>query len=203
MLLLTWPSNGRPTDYASDVTDLEWSVPFLMEVLQELTQRVGAEHVQVLAHSLGSRGIVEALLGLSTSESQIPPIDHLVLMAPDVDAASFAELLPDLLPLAGGITLYASSNDTPLKVSRRLNGSPRLGQAGEYLTVAEGMETLDVTPAGRYQILGHEYFYYHPLVVADLVELLTTGDGAADRSAPQPRERDGLTYWEIVAEEQP
>jgi hypothetical protein len=40
--------------------------------------------------------------------------------------------------LAGG-TLYASGNDTPPKASRRLHDSPRLGEAGGFLTVAEGM----------------------------------------------------------------
>ena len=202
VLMFTWPSNGRPTDYASDATDLDWSVPFLMTVLRQVKDRVGAEHVQVLAHSLGSRGVVEALWGLKTEGVSERLMDQLVLLAPDIDSASFVEVLPDLGTLAEGITLYASSTDTPLKFSRQLNGSPRLGQAGEFLTLAEGMETVDVTPAGRYQILGHEYFYYHPLVAADLVELVTTGNGAAQRTVPRPSSRSGVPYWEIVAEEQ-
>jgi len=127
-------------------------------------------------------------------------MSQLVLLAPDLDSQRFLELLPDLRPLSGDITLYASSNDTPLKFSRKVNGSPRLGQAGEFLTVAAGMETVDVTPAGRYQYLGHEYFYFHPLVVADLLELITTRSGAAERAAPRPRSLNGLAYWEIVAE---
>jgi esterase/lipase superfamily enzyme len=201
VLMFTWPSNGRPTDYASDQKDMEWAVPFLQTVLQELSGRLGAENVQVLAHSLGSRGIVEAVVGLGAEGTREPLLGQLVLLAPDLDSGRFLEILPDLGLLIGDITLYASSNDTPLKFSRKVNGSPRLGQAGEFLTVAEGMETVDVTPAGRYQYLGHEYFYFHPLVVADLLELLTTRSGAADRSAPRPRWRNGLTYWEIVSEE--
>ena len=127
-----------------------------------------------------------------------PLIGPLVLLAPDFDSQTFVELLPRLAPLTAGITLYASSNDTPLKVSRRLSGYPRLGEAGEFLTVLEGMETIDVSPAGRYQILGHEYFYFHPLVVADLVALLGTGASAAERSGLRPRRRDGVLYWEIA-----
>ena len=200
VVLFTWPSNGRPTDYASDKKDLEWSVPFLQTLLQELTGRLGAENVQVLAHSLGSRGIVEAMMGLKEAGATGELMGQLVLLAPDLDSQRFLELLPDLRLLSGDITLYASSNDTPLKFSRKVNGSPRLGQAGEFLTVAEGMETVDVTPAGRYQYLGHEYFYFHPLVVADLLELVTTRSGAAERAAPRPRSLNGLTYWEIVAE---
>ena len=108
------------------------------------------------------------------------------------------QLLPRLAPLAGSVTLYASSNDTLLKLSRQLNGYPRLGEAGDYLTVAEGMETIDVSPSGRYQILGHEYFQFHPKVAADLVTLLSIGAKAAERSALRSRTRDGLFYWEFV-----
>ncbi len=111
------------------------------------------------------------------------------------------EGLPSLVPLAESITLYASGTDTPLKVSHQLNGSPRLGQAGEFLTVAEGMETVDVTPAGRYQYLGHEYFYFHPQVGADLVELVTTGKSAAERSGLRSEQRNGSTYWEVLPEQ--
>ena len=60
------------------------------------------------------------------------------------------------------------------------------------------METIDVSPIGRYQILGHEYFYFNPLVTADLVTLLSTGARAAKRPALRQRTRDGLPYWEIV-----
>ena len=126
---------------------------------------------------------------------------RLVLLAPDLDAQLFVERLPSLIPLAESITLYASGTDTPLKFSHQLNGSPRLGQAGDFLTVAEGMETVDVTPAGRYQLLGHEYFYFHPQVGSDLVELVTTGKRAAERSALRPQERDGQLYWEVIPQE--
>ena len=79
-----------------------------------------------------------------------------------------------------------------------MNGHPRLGEAGEFLTIVEGMETIDVSGIGRYQILGHEYFYYHPLVTADLVKLLTSGKSAAERTALRTRTKGGNRYWEIV-----
>ena len=121
-----------------------------------------------------------------------------MLLAPDFDSRTFVELLPELSPLAGGITLYASGNDTPLKLSRQLSGYPRLGEAGEYLTVAEGMDTIDVSSIGRYQLTGHEYFYFHPLVTADLVALLSTGARATQRSGLQPKMRNGVRYWEFT-----
>jgi esterase/lipase superfamily enzyme len=202
VVLFTWPSDGDATGYVSDQTDLDWSVPFLERVLQQLADRFGSEHLHVLAHSMGSRGVVEALTRWSADQDSVPLIGRLVLLAPDLDAQTFVEGLPSLLPLAESITLYASGTDTPLKVSHQLNGSPRLGQAGEFLTVAEGMETVDVTPAGRYQYLGHEYFYFHPQVGADLVELVTTGRSGAERSGLRPKQKNGSTYWEVIPEQE-
>lgn len=200
VVMFSWPSNGRPTDYMPDQADVEWSVPFLANVLAQLGERIGRNQVQVLAHSLGSRGAIFALERLSAERIERPLIGSLVLVAPDFDAEAFVERLPRLTPLANGITLYASSNDTALKASHQLHFAPRLGEAGEFLTVAEGMQTIDVSPPGRYQILGHEYFYYQPQVSADLVELLSTGKSAAERSGLRAKNRNGLTYWEVTSD---
>jgi len=176
----------------------EWSVPVLANLIRQLGDRIGKANVQVVAHSLGSRGVIFALQRLAFERLERPAIGHLVLFAPDFDSQTFVELLPGLASLAGGITLYASNNDAPLKVSHQLSGYPRLGEAGEYLTLVAGMDTIDVSSIGRYQITGHEYFYFHPLVTADLVELLSTGARAAQRSGLQAKKRDGIRYWAFV-----
>lgn len=200
VLMFSWPSNGRPTDYIPDQADVEWSVPFLARLLGELGDRLGPERVQVLAHSLGSRGVLFALERLRAERETPALIGQLVLMAPDFDAQTFVERLPEVVPLAAGITLYASSNDTPLKASRQLHGAPRLGEAGGFLTVAEGMQTVDVSTLGRYQVLGHEYFLFHPKVAADLAALLGEGRTARDRAGLQPLSANGLVYWELVGD---
>jgi len=197
VLMFSWPSNGLPTDYVSDQADLELSVPLLAELLGQLGDRLGQANVQVLAHSLGSRGVLFALQRLRAGRDGQPVTGPLVLIAPDFDSQTFVDMLPEISPLTGRITLYASENDTPLKASRKLSGYPRLGEAGDFLTVTKGMETIDVSPAGRYQILGHEYFYFHPRVTADLVALLVHGKPAGERSGLRKRERRGIPYWEI------
>ena len=201
--MFTWPSNGEATDYVPDLADLEWSVPFLAEVLEQLADHFGQSRVHVLSHSLGARGVMLALNRLKADLVDPPVIGRWVLLAPDIDSQTFVELLPRFEPMAESITLYVSSSDTPLKVSHRLNGSPRLGEAGEFLTVVKGVETIDVSPAGRYQILGHEYFFFHPGVAGDLAVLLGTGKAAAERPALRPQSKNGLSYWEVVEEIEP
>jgi esterase/lipase superfamily enzyme len=203
VVVFSWPSNGRASDYVRDQADIEWSVPVLADFIGQLGDRVGRDNVKVVAHSLGSRGVIFALQRLGSGRTERPLISHLVLLAPDFDSQTFVDLLPGLAPLAGGITLYASGNDAPLKVSRQLSGYPRLGEAGGDLTVVEGMDTIDVTPAGRYQITGHEYFYYHPLVTADLVTLLGGGVRAVERTGLQPRMQGRLRYWTLTGTDNP
>lgn len=197
VVMLSWPADGLPTHYVRDQADVEWSVPFLAAFLDRAGEKIGRDRVQVLAHSLGSRGVIQALERLRSDRGGEQVIGRLVLLAPDYDAQTFVELLPRLLPMTGAITLYASANDTPLKVSRQLSGYPRLGEGGGLLTVVEGIETIDVSQVGLYQILGHEYFFYHPFVAADLVDLLVTGRGAAQRSGLEATRKDGRVYWQI------
>jgi esterase/lipase superfamily enzyme len=203
LLTFSWPSNAEPTDYVPDQADVEWSVPLLAETLSSLGDRVGRQGLRLVAHSLGTRGVVQALQRLAAEDAgqvevDLPKVDQLILLAPDFDAQTFVDLLPTLDPLVGRITLYASSNDTPLKLSRQLSGYPRLGEAGPYLTVVPGIETIDVSALGRYQITGHEYFYFHPVVTSDLVTLLITGGAAAERAGLRSRSRAGLRYWELT-----
>jgi esterase/lipase superfamily enzyme len=147
--------------------------------------------------------VVFALERLKAEREARPLIGQLVLMAPDLDAQTFVERLPDLVPLATGITLYASSNDTPLKASRQLHGAPRLGEAGAFLTVAEGMQTVDVSPLGRYQALGHEYFLFHPAAAADLAALLGDGRSAPERAGLRAVPLNGSVYWQLVGQAAP
>ncbi|MEM9302756.1 MAG: alpha/beta hydrolase [Pseudomonadota bacterium] len=195
VVMFSWPSDANPADYVADQVDVEWSVPDLAGVIASLRQRFGTAQVRVLAHSLGSRGTLFALQRMAATGEDLPLIDHLVLLAPDFDAGTFSRNIEDIRPLADKMTLYASENDAPLVVSATLHGHPRLGQAGETLLVLPGMTTIDVTDLGRYHPSGHEYFYYHPVVAADLSALLTTAPAPADRPNTAERRQGDQVYW--------
>lgn len=197
IVAFSWPSNGLPSDYVSDLADVEWSVPLLSGFIRQLVERFSSSHVQVVAHSMGSRGAIFALRKLAAERLDPPAIAQLVLLAPDFDSQTFTDQLPLIEPMAANITLYASSNDLPLKLSHQLNGYPRLGQAGDYLTVVKGIDTIDVSLTGRYQLTGHEYFYFNPLVAEDLEMLLGSGLHASMRGGLIPMKQDGIVFWKI------
>ena len=158
VIMFSWPSDANPAQYVADQVDVEWSVPDLALFLGTLRERSGFDRVRLLAHSLGSRGTLLALRQLAVDGTILPIVEHLVLLAPDLDAATFGRQVDRILPLAQRMTLYASDNDAPLLVSESLHKHPRLGQAGDRLVVLPGLETIDVTEVGRYHPTGHEYF---------------------------------------------
>jgi len=197
VVMFSWPSDANPADYVADQVDVEWSVPALADQVQRLRDSVGPKRLRIVAHSLGTRGVLFALGRLRLEGEEAPVAGHLVLLAPDYDAAAFRQQFDHIRPMVDRVTLYASTNDTPLLFSQTLHGHPRLGQAGENLTVIEGMQTVDVSGVGRYHPTGHEYFFYHPVAAADLVESLVLGVPPDKRTHTRRRLLDGLDYWKL------
>ena len=61
-LFFSWPSYGEMLNYTHDEANLYWSVEPLREVLNEMVSRYGAGNINITAHSLGTRGILLALV---------------------------------------------------------------------------------------------------------------------------------------------
>lgn len=59
---------------------------------------------------------------------------------------------------------------------------------------------MGVSPLGRYDALGHEYFLFHPTVAADLAALLGEGGSAQNRPGLRPVHFNGLVYWELIGD---
>lgn len=192
-----WPSAGTIEGYLADSAAAVRTAPRLRAFLEEVAARSGASVVHVIAHSLGARALSEALLPPAVTAVGAAPMrfGQIVLAAPDIDAAEFRErLAPGLVPMARRVTLYASSRDEILKMSRRIHGSARAGEAGEGIVVADGIDTIDATAADE-SLSGHGYYRQSAAVAADLDALLRT-DAPPDRRAGMRRERAwGRLYW--------
>nr|WP_240955959.1 alpha/beta fold hydrolase [Wenzhouxiangella sp. XN79A] len=201
VLLFTWPSDGNPMDYGSDRGDAEWAALDFADLVERLNAVVGPDRLKIAAHSLGSRTVLDALVRLQLKNGIERLADHLVLLAPDFDTARFRALWPLLAPMVRDATLYVSDNDRPLGVSESLHDMPRLGQAGGAPTVLDGLQTVDVSPLGRYHPTGHEYYRYHPAAGEDFIALLLGRADAAERPNTVRRTQDGKTWYELVDRE--
>ncbi len=104
------------------------------------------------------------------------------------------EIAPEIIRTAHRVTLYASSNDAALKVSKEINGFPRAGDSGADLIVMPGLDTIDVSAIDT-SLVGHSYYGNNDTVLSDLFYLLSDDRSPDERQFLQPRSYQGLKYW--------
>ncbi|MEJ2317386.1 MAG: alpha/beta hydrolase [Gammaproteobacteria bacterium] len=182
-VLFSWPSDGAILNYTQDESDLYWSVYPLRNVLDDMISRFGAGTTNLVAHSLGTRGIMLALVLLAQTQKQgdTPLFNQVVLIAPDIDVGIFRQYLPLIRPLVRNLTVYVSSNDNPLALSRQLHGYPRLGEAGSHLDGLSGIDIIDLSNIPIRSPSGHVYHLYQSLMTRDLDQLINEGKPATQR----------------------
>ena len=177
-LWFSWPSDGAVAYYTHDEADLYWSLPDLADTIIELERRFGPAAVDVIGHSLGARGVALALAEVAYRQPAIR-LGHVVLLAPDMDFGIFSRLLPRIRPIAQSITVYVAGGDRPLALSAQIHGYPRLGEAGNDVSVLTGVEVIDISDLPQEEPTGHLYHIYSRPVGDDLRRLLDT-DAPAD-----------------------
>ena len=194
-LLFSWPSDGALLNYTRDESDLYWSVGPLEETLIDMVKHFGAGNINITANSLGTRGVFLALVRMAQADHGTKPlVDQVILLAPDIDVGIFKQYVSEIQPLARRITVYVSSNDRPLALSRQVHGYPRLGESGTHLEGLTGIEIIDISDIPVRYPSGHVYHLYHDVVVNDLNQLLNEGKPASQRSNLK---QTGENYWKL------
>ncbi len=196
----SWPSQAGLLQYTVDETNVEWTVPHLRQFLLEIAENSGADSVNLVAHSMGNRALTNALKGLSYRLKGERIFSEVVLTAPDIDAEIFKrDIAPQIIKTASRVTLYASSNDEALLLSKKIHGAPRAGDSGSNLMVIPGIETIDVSAVDT-SLLGHSYYGSNQTVMSDMGQLL--------RNSPTDQRRwlglmsrGGMSYWVFLNQE--
>ena len=196
----SWPSRNSLMNYVADVAGVDWSTSNLRDFLRDLTLQTQGATIHVVAHSLGNRGLLNALTELrEESELQNLPwkFGEIILLAPDFDRATFIrDIAPELVNSGSRITLYVSAVDVPLFASKMLSAYPRLGDGREAPIVIPGIETIDATDAIGW-ISGHTYFRGNIQVLNDLHILINNHLGADQRPALEAVDTSEGRYWKL------
>lgn len=194
-VMYSWPSNGSVLDYPADEADVRWTVPHLQTFLEDLAAQSGAEHINIIAHSMGNRAFTDALRAIAP-KYETPIFDQVVFTAPDVDAEVFLrDLVPAIRPTANRLTLYASSKDRALQASKKVHQYPRAGESGDHLVLTEGLDTIDVSDIDT-DLLGHSYFATTQSLLQDIYKLVRHGHSPLQRELREHRRRI-LKYWTL------
>jgi len=196
-MMYSWPSQGRLLGYDGDRDSVAFSSPNLQNFLERVARESGALRIHLVAHSMGNQVLANALVALGRQADIQPLFDNVIMAAPDVNAYTFTDQIwPAIKKAAKRFTLYASSDDEALKISKRSKGPndfDRLGQAGPKIVVISGLDTVDASGIDT-SLLGHSYVDSCKPVMDDVQMILQKGLAPLQRKL-HDRYKEGLAYW--------
>jgi esterase/lipase superfamily enzyme len=204
VLLFDWPGDQGSSlrGYRRARSVAQASGAELAATLELIVEQVQPDRLWLMANSMGGQVVVDAfhLLYRDADFSDSPTeIENLVLTAADVDHEEFnSQFKKEIKALVDNVTVYVSSNDRALLVSRLLNRGLRLGestldpanpdQAMQAASLSELLEPgdeqlvlVDVTPVNRTRNF-HNFSLETPEFFDDLFLRVT------DTEPPQTRE---------------
>lgn len=201
MAFYSWPSAGTAHSYPADEATIEANERFIADFLSAFLARIGAERVHLIAHSMGNRGLLRALLHLSrrlSSQAEVP-FGQVILAAPDIDRDVFVSLADVYSRFAQRTTLYASECDAAVRLSRGLHKYDRVGLIPP-VTIVNGIDTVKVPRFEVLDLLGHGYYAEAEGLLYDIADLLTSNTPPDKRQRLTPEKTaEGLCYWAMYA----
>ncbi|EED35610.1 conserved hypothetical protein [Luminiphilus syltensis NOR5-1B] len=159
VLLFSWPASDLMVTYWQDEAMFAASVASIFAALESVGSRIGFNRLNVVAHSMGSR---LASAEMSSSSFGKRRLNHLVLVAPDIDSRIFREALPELQQRARKLSILVSDSDRLLLLSQIINLGGRLGRASDF--DANGVDVFDVSDFDSLGLSQHLYHLESPQV---------------------------------------
>ena len=160
-MVFSWPSKAGFFDYAYDRDSAMWSRDGLERVLHSIVAVPGASRIHIVAHSMGTMLTLESLRQLYSryyGETVAGRIGAVVFAAPDIDMDVFSSAINRIGPLAGKITVIASTNDRALALSGRIaGGMTRVGASEKAAIEQLGVRVIDASQEG-WGIINHDLF---------------------------------------------
>lgn len=196
-IMYSWPSQGSALFYTADGDSIEYSIPLIMQFLKDVRDRTGAQNIHIIAHSMGNRGLTRALIQLKNENFYNQFIfNQVILAAPDINAATFInQIAPQLKNCSKRVTLYASSKDKALLVSKGLNKAARAGDSYPEIVCVDGIDTIDASDVNT-DLLGHGYFASTQSLITDIYHLIKNGHPPNQRNL-LPLKKESLFYWKL------
>ncbi len=213
VLLFDWPGDqgSSLSGYRRARQVAEASGAELARTLELIIRDVQPERLWLIANSMGGQVVVDAFSLLyqdpDLADAQTE-IEDVVLTAPDIDHEEFDQRFKEeITALARNLTVYVSSNDRALLVSRIINRGARRGESTlspEQLEEASRLVELiepgsdlinlvDVTPVNRTRNF-HNFSLETPEFFDDLFLRLTNETMPRSRLVYQIQTPDGEVY---------
>jgi esterase/lipase superfamily enzyme len=218
VLVFDWPGDQGSSlrGYRTSRAIAQESGQDLARLLDVLVNRVQPDNLSIIANSMGGEVVVHAFSEMYENpdwQDAEKEISHVVLTAPDVDHSEFDERFKDeIRALADDLTVYVSSNDRALLVSRLINRERRAGESSlspdmldEAIMISRLIDPdsdlvslVDVTPVNRTRNF-HNFSLETPEYYDDLyLRLTSTERMPLSRLLYRIETTEGKQYWVLT-----
>ena len=220
VLVFDWPGNQGSSlrGYRRARGVAQASGEELAELIKLVVEDVGPQRLWLLANSMGGQVVVDAFALLAQQadfSDASTEIENVVLTAPDVDHSKFNQHFKHAIhALADNVTVYVSSNDRALLVSRFINRQTRLGESSldpanpgqvrQAEAIAQLLEPgyakltlVDVTPVNRTRNF-HNFSLETPEFFSDLYLRLTSRELPTSRELYFLETPEGVRYFVLT-----
>jgi len=185
-MFFSWPAGAESesfeekVNYLKDLRRAEESDEDLITVLAGISRYSGAKRIHLVAHSMGNFILTEALKTIDDRRpkgvAQTPLFDQVALAAPDINAREFVERTGErILPFSRRFTVYASTQDKALRLSKAVNGFEPLGFLNDYTRAGAKKRLFDLVDVSQLTAgwfdSGHIYYGDMPEMISDFRSL--------------------------------
>jgi esterase/lipase superfamily enzyme len=199
-LAYSWPTKEGILDYFSSAESAYATVRNLRELIRFLADETNAEKIHLLTYSAGARVVAYTVHSLRLMSYDLEPeeaaaryrLGQVIYTGPDLDARIFGRHYQDgMADIVDQITIYTTTRDKALAMSRKLYGRERLGsvdmsdireEAFEYTRRQTRTNFVRVSEVEKIkEANSHGYFRHSPWVSSDVIMLLRHGLKPAQR----------------------
>lgn len=196
MAFYSWPSVGTTMGYASDEATIQASEKYIKEFLIDFVKKSNATKVNIIAHSMGNRGLIRVVNDIQKENPNIK-FGQIILAAPDVDADLFKNIAKAYTKVSDKTTLYVSSEDKAVKLSEIEHNNPRAGLV-KPVTVVDNIDTVNVNIDftnlfSKFINLNHTYFAKEQKILEDMKTLLNKNTHSDIRKSN--KNKNSKPYW--------
>ncbi len=206
LFVFSWPSKGNLWSYGTDRDTADKAATSLETFLADVEGATGAARIHLIAHSMGNRVMLPALVAVAAKKPESPirgKIGEVILAAPAVPQKDFPTWLNQLGSNGvGHYTLYASAVDKAMIAGYAVERATVLAghvTSGEPL-LHRNVHSIDVSEAALGLLnMNHDVFASNPIMTEDMRQLLQTGERDPARRIPTLTKRKGklqpVDYW--------
>ncbi len=203
-MFFSWPAQSGKTEYTRNVNYATRSRAEFLSAAKSICATAADRQVDLVAHSQGCRLTLQSIVrkDADSEAGSSLKFKNLVYIAPDIDEKEFKDDIPIIARQVERISVYTSTEDEALKLSKLIWGAGRVGSAASSIKVhGAEVDFVDVSEVAR-SIDGHSYFLDFAEVVEDLFHVLKEkGDKVITRN--RRRLDSDPRCWRLLSTEPP